>query len=279
MSQLPSAPSGRQPQAIRMALAMLRTVAQAGPGITAKQISAELNLPPATTYRILNLLVGEGYLVRLADLRGFALGTRVAELVGASQFVAPPLSLLHRLGEEVQPVVLALRASIGLPVTLATYTDHAVEIAVRDPRRPVSVDGLAVTNLHASAIGRLLLAATPNWNALLTKPILNRLTPKTIVDRARLDSELIRIRRDALAVQLGELHTGVGCIAVPVTDPDGSMCASLTVSADASAIERRLTELVTRLRSAAGDLRELWPALGCPPGPSAASMTAESRNS
>ncbi|MCU1659221.1 MAG: IclR family transcriptional regulator [Pseudonocardiales bacterium] len=76
--------TGRQPQAIRTALAVLRAVAQAGPGITARQISAELDLPPATTYRVLNLLVGEEYLVRLPDLRGFALGARLAELVGMS---------------------------------------------------------------------------------------------------------------------------------------------------------------------------------------------------
>ena len=59
MTDLPRALNGRQPQAIRSALAVLRAVAQAGPGITARQISADLGLPPATTYRILNLLVDE----------------------------------------------------------------------------------------------------------------------------------------------------------------------------------------------------------------------------
>jgi DNA-binding IclR family transcriptional regulator len=72
---------GRQPQAVRSALDVLRTVAQAGPGITAKEISARLRLPPATAYRLLNLLVGEEYLVRLPDLTGFALGARFGELV------------------------------------------------------------------------------------------------------------------------------------------------------------------------------------------------------
>jgi len=76
--------SGRQPQAVRSALAVLRVVAEAGPGITAKEVSAALRLPRATTYRLLNVLVAEEYLIRLPDLSGFGLGVRFAELVDAA---------------------------------------------------------------------------------------------------------------------------------------------------------------------------------------------------
>ena len=72
--------SGRQPKAVRSALAVLEEVVAAGPGVTAKEISAALRLPPATTYRLLNLLVADEYLVRLPDLKGFALGRRAARL-------------------------------------------------------------------------------------------------------------------------------------------------------------------------------------------------------
>jgi DNA-binding IclR family transcriptional regulator len=72
--------SGRQPKAVRSALHVLEEVVSAGPGVTAKEISEALALPQATTYRILNLLVAEEYLVRLPDLAGFALGRRAARL-------------------------------------------------------------------------------------------------------------------------------------------------------------------------------------------------------
>jgi len=75
-----AAVTGRQPQAIRTALAVLRAVAQARGGITARQLSAGLGLPPATTYRILNVLVRDEYLARLPGGRGFGLGARAAEL-------------------------------------------------------------------------------------------------------------------------------------------------------------------------------------------------------
>lgn len=77
-----SGSAGRQPQAIRTALAVLQAVAQSEPGVTAQQVSAMVGIPQSTAYRILNLLVAEDYLIRVADLRGFALGARVVELLG-----------------------------------------------------------------------------------------------------------------------------------------------------------------------------------------------------
>jgi DNA-binding IclR family transcriptional regulator len=44
---------------VQSALALLQEVARAGAGVTAKEISSGLGLPPATTYRLLNLLVAE----------------------------------------------------------------------------------------------------------------------------------------------------------------------------------------------------------------------------
>jgi DNA-binding IclR family transcriptional regulator len=79
-----SSVGGRQPQAVRSALEVLFAVAEAGPGITAQEISRTLGISPATTYRLVNLLVGEEYLVRLPDLTGFALGARFTDLVNAA---------------------------------------------------------------------------------------------------------------------------------------------------------------------------------------------------
>lgn len=78
--------SGRKPQSIRSALGLLRAVAQAGPGVTARELAVATGLSNATTYRLLSLLEGDGYLVRLPDLRGFALGANFKEIV---EFVTP----------------------------------------------------------------------------------------------------------------------------------------------------------------------------------------------
>ncbi|AUZ88426.1 helix-turn-helix domain-containing protein [Arthrobacter sp. TmT3-37] len=74
----------RQPKAVRSALAVLEEVARCGPGVTGLEVSRNLGLPKATTYRLLNLLVEDEYLVRLPDLSGFALGRKVELLVQLS---------------------------------------------------------------------------------------------------------------------------------------------------------------------------------------------------
>ena len=63
---------------------MLEAVAHLGAGATAKQIAAHAQVPPATAYRMLNFLVADGFLVRVPDLSGFALGRRTSELAYAS---------------------------------------------------------------------------------------------------------------------------------------------------------------------------------------------------
>ncbi|WP_129784645.1 helix-turn-helix domain-containing protein [Promicromonospora panici] len=71
---------GRQPRAVRHALQVLECVAASGAGVTGQEISAALGLSRATTYRLVQVLTEDEYLVRLPDLRGFALGRRVAAL-------------------------------------------------------------------------------------------------------------------------------------------------------------------------------------------------------
>ena len=56
------------------ALQILEEVATMGPGVTAVELSRHLGLSKSATYRLVNLLAQEEYLVRTPDLGGFALG-------------------------------------------------------------------------------------------------------------------------------------------------------------------------------------------------------------
>ncbi len=75
----------RQPQAVRNAFAVLEEVARCGAGVTGTQVARNLGMPKATAYRLLNMLVEDEYLVRVPDLSGFALGRKVAWLVGLAE--------------------------------------------------------------------------------------------------------------------------------------------------------------------------------------------------
>lgn len=70
----------RQPGAVDSAFAVLEAVDRLGPGTTARQLAETLPMSQASVYRIIKHLVGNEYLVRTPDLRGFVIGERVRTL-------------------------------------------------------------------------------------------------------------------------------------------------------------------------------------------------------
>lgn len=210
--------SGRQPKAVRSALAVLEEVIAAGPGVTAKEISAALHLPPATTYRLLNLLVAEEYLVRLPDLRGFALGRR------AGRLTVPAAALPCTAA---RTVVEHLRGIVRWGVHLASFTTGRLVLVDPDPDHPPTDEATLSRYPHTSALGKLLLAEQPDWRALVRD--LRGFTEQTLVNAAELDGSLAETARTGVARQCGELRPDRGCVAVPVRDADGQLVAGLAL--------------------------------------------------
>ena len=239
--------SGRQPRAVRSALAVLEEVVAAGPGVTAKEISAALKMPQATTYRLLNLLVGEEYLVRLPDLRGFALGRRAARLA-LPVAPAPPTA--------ARAVVDHLRGMVRWGVHLASFATGQIVLVDPDPDHPPSEHALLARYPHASALGKLLLADQPDWRALSRD--LRRFTEHTVVDHPALDRQLDVVASASLARQCGELRTDRGCLAVPVRSPDGGdLVAGLALAGPPQRVAEPNDDLVELLREHAERLSPL----------------------
>jgi DNA-binding IclR family transcriptional regulator len=202
--------SGRQPKAVQSALRVLEEVARAGVGVTAKEIAENLSMPSATAYRLLNLLVADGYIVRLPDLSGFSLGHRMGVLIDAA--VAPTVCTAAR------EVLAELRLSVRFGVHLFYFTNTAVRAADVDSEFPPPVDEAVLNrNLHSSAVGRLLLAEKQDLDGLV--PVSDDLLKQ-------LDVAL----QQGYATQTGELREDCACIAVPVRAPAGGLVAALGMS-------------------------------------------------
>ncbi|WIB77583.1 helix-turn-helix domain-containing protein [Curtobacterium sp. MCPF17_002] len=209
----------RQPKAIQNALAVLEAVAHAGPGITAQQLSVALGLPRATTYRLITLLVEDEYLVRLPDLRGFALGQKVAELAGVTAPAGPqPLAPLPRA---VRAVLADVRSAVRAGVHLARYDEGGLRDLDVDPDFPLLDEAALRRDPDRSAIGRLHAA-----------------------------------RGQAPAHQTGAFAPGFGCLALPVLGEGGVLVAGLTLSAPAARIDAP-GEALTVLRTAVARLEPL----------------------
>ena len=222
MSPVDGSLSGRQPKAVQSALQVLEEVARAGVGVTAKEIAEHLSMPSATTYRLLNLLVADGYVVRLPDLSGFSLGPRMGVLIDAA--VSPIVCTAAR------EVLAELRLSVRFGVHLFYFTNTAVRIADADSEYPPPADESVLNrHLHACGVGKLLLAEKRDMDTLLVNP-LAALTDRTITSRAALAEQLDAVRDQGVATQTAELREGSACVAVPVRSQSGALVAALAMS-------------------------------------------------
>ncbi|MFD2362659.1 MULTISPECIES: IclR family transcriptional regulator [unclassified Arthrobacter] len=132
-----------------------------------------------------------------------------------------------------------LSANRGRLVSLARATNENAELAIFNGREVVIVDQVAsparlrgVTkvgksfSLHASCIGKALLAALPPARAdELLSPELERFTDTTITERPELQAELDVIRRVQVAVDIEEHDRGICALATAMTGPTGALQA------------------------------------------------------
>jgi DNA-binding IclR family transcriptional regulator len=209
---------------VRRALHLVEAVASHSGGAQAKQLARETRLPLATCYHLLRTLAHEGYVNKLSD-GVWILGDRFEALRGQSRTQA----LLAR----IRPTMIALRDELNAATYFSLYDDDEIRIIdIADgPRTPrvdlwVGFDDAA----HATAIGKCVLGQLEEEarRDYLSRHPLVDLTPNTITDV----NELLRRLEPAPALCLDreEYAIGTACVAVPVTDADGSVVGALAVS-------------------------------------------------
>ncbi len=219
--------TGRQPKAVQSALNVLEEVARSGPGVTAKEVSERLHMPAATAYRLLNLLVGEGYLIRLPNLSGFALGSKIGVFVDAA--TAPVVCAAAR------EILSELRMQVRFGVNLAYYGTGTIRYADTDPDYPPGEERLLARCLSGSALGKLLLAESTTSQGSLPERGIEKATRRTIVSYTELIEHLQQVRRQGYATQAGELRDDCACLAMPIRAADGRLVAAIAL---ASSVDR-----------------------------------------
>ena len=181
------------------------------------QLASRLELANSTCHGIVQTLVAQGLVEQDATGR-YMLGPGVL-----------------RLGNVyLESNELRLR-SLAAVDALAERTGHAVRVGVLlgtdvivvhhvfrpDGSRQMSETGISIP-VHASALGRALLAFHPEARALLPRDgPLPRLTGRTIVDVDELDERLEEVRANAIAYGQDEVVIGESEIAAPIVDADG----------------------------------------------------------
>ena len=236
------------------ALGILDAFGSEAPRLSLSGIAERTGTPLTTAHRLLGELTAWGALTRRPDGR-YEIGRKLWDLgllapvqLELRQVAAPFLLDLHTTIRDT--VHLAVREGLS-----ALYVER---VAGRESVPVVSQVGSRLP-LHATGVGKVLLASAPDDVVEETLRSLTQVTRHTVVDPARLTRELAEIRRRRYARTVEEMSPGTASVAVPVTvERAGGPLAVAALGIVVPPHRRDLARLVPALEMAARGIgREL----------------------
>jgi DNA-binding IclR family transcriptional regulator len=190
--------------------------------LTLTELAGRAGLPLATAHRLVGELVEWGALTRRASGE-YVVGRRLWDLgllapvqAGLRQLASPFLHDLY--GATLATVHLAVRDGLQ-----ALYVDRLSGHA----SVPVVSQVGSRLPLHATGVGKVLLAYASEDVQAEVLAGLTRVTPFTVTQPGRLRAQLRRVRRDGFAETHEEMSLGASSVAVPVRAADGNVVAAL----------------------------------------------------
>jgi len=204
-------------------------------GITeiARRASSEAGGVPvnkSTAYRFLASLKELGFVRQDRDTGQYSLTLKLFEI---------GMCVLDRLElwREAEPVLKEMARGTGETIHLATLEDDSlVYLGKIESTRALRVSMMSRVGrsapTHCTGVGKTLLAylPAPRLAAILARERLRRYTRRTVTRRADLNRELALIRERGYTIDNEEHETGVRCVAAPVRDARGVVCAAVSVS-------------------------------------------------
>ena len=207
---------------------------------TLPEIANRAGLSKPTTFRILATLAAEGLVSQNSETASYRLGVL-------------PLGLANSILQSI-PVRAMARTVM---TSIRDKVNETVVLSVRDHDFRVNVDAVEAINtisqsqqigvpipLYAGATSRVFLAAMDQQEcaAYLDRTTFLPFSETTIVERARLESEIKRVRKQGFAISTAEFTVGGIAVARIVRDQDGLPIAAMHVSIPRSRASEDLIE-------------------------------------
>jgi DNA-binding IclR family transcriptional regulator len=196
---------------VSRSLALLYAFDEAHRRLSLTELATRAGLPVPTAYRLAGQLVTGGALERRADgqyvvgRRLWGVGLLAPLQTGLRQVASPFLNDIHA----------ATLATVHLAIREGDKVLYLERLSGRASLPVVSRVGSRLP-LHATGVGKVLLAHAPEDVQAAVLAHLTRITPFTVVQPTRLRAQLSRVRRDGYATTVEEMTLGACSLAVPV---------------------------------------------------------------
>lgn len=208
------------------ALLLVRLLARHG-SLRVSDAASLLGVAPATAYRLLASLRGQGFAVQEARNGRYRPGPVLRELGTAA---LSPKDVRH----EARPVLERLTAETGETVSLGVLDERDVRFVDGiEGRRTVRVGNRIGVRIpaHCTAAGKAMLAALPpvEVERRYADRELERRTAHSAADWQELGRALDAVRRAGYAMNVEEGEVGVCAVGAAVVDASGAPVAAVNV--------------------------------------------------
>jgi DNA-binding IclR family transcriptional regulator len=239
------------------------TALQGARRLSLSELSARLDLAPSTTHGIVRSLVEHGMVVQERGSNRYQLGPAVLRLGNVY------LDTLELRSKSI-PWAEDLARRTGCAVRTGVLLVDDVVIIQHEPRpdgsRQMPEVGIVIP-VHASALGKALLAFLPEDTDRVLSGALRSMTGETLTEPELLRAQLDEVRRSGIAVEQDEAVLGESGLASPVFDswgapvgaigivvPSGQMPPGQAADHDARDVVRETARALSRELGAAS-----WP--------------------
>jgi DNA-binding IclR family transcriptional regulator len=217
-------------QVVVRALNILRALSGEQRGLAMGEISERLDMPLASTHRILGVLEGERFVTRSSSNRRYFLGPEARKLAHDDLARESPLVTPHE-------AVGAVSRATGETVFLSELVGGGVVcLALAESKHPLRLFVRVGQEmpLHAAAAARVLLAGRPSAEA---RALLERRTPLVAFTAdtpntvEQVMDHLALITKQGYDICHSELDDNVWAVAAPVRSSTDEVVASVTLAA------------------------------------------------
>lgn len=219
-------------------LAILRFMSRKQRPVSAAMIIDELQLPRSTAYQLLQILVNEGFLVRLEEHHRYALSLAAFEVGAAFAYQQP----LARLGK--YPLDrLVQKTGLSAHLCVLHGRDVLYVVEARDPSQAPLVTDVGVRlPAHLTASGRAILAQLPKHQVRALYP-----DRASFISRngtgpngpAALNRILDKVRTLGYGFVDDDITVGMSSVASAISDPDGHPIASIALTFATTEVDRQ----------------------------------------
>jgi DNA-binding IclR family transcriptional regulator len=241
-------------RAVGRALAIFDAFDNAHLSLSLQEIAERIHMPKTTAFRLVATLERAGFLVRMDDQQ-YCLSLKLARLGG---LVRGTLSIR----EIARPVMLEVNRQTQETITLNAIdgTDRMVLEVVDTPSPLMSMARLGEhMPMFFGASSRILMAHMEGDDL---ERVINTNAKGIEFDRAALDRELARFRKQGYALSRGQRVPGLTAIAAPVFDLHGKVRQCVALTGPSVRVDPRDLDLAEIMMNAG---REISTRLGASP--------------